>query len=381
LPAATSLRGAVRARRRGAHLRRRRSHGALRPPRRVTRVLEGAILGSMFFEPSTRTRVSFGSAFNLLGGEVRETTGFENSAIAKGESLYDTARVLSGYSDVIAMRHPGGGLRGRVRRRQPRAGDQRRRRQQRAPQPGPPGPVHDPQRTGGRGGAVSTACASPWSAICASAARCTACASCCASSTACSVTLVSPGELRMPAGHRRGAARGRARGDRRAIPWRRASPTWTSSTARACRRSASPRRRRRPVPRALPPQPAGLHAPLRSEHGDHAPAAAGLPGAGAGARRRPQRQSQPRDLPPDRQRRAGAHGAVCADPRRGRSRWIATPATCPGTPAAASRELPPALRPRRRARAGRRARVRRLLRDPTPHPAAPQPSAAAGASR
>ncbi|MEM1404564.1 MAG: aspartate carbamoyltransferase [Pseudomonadota bacterium] len=74
--------------------------------RRITRVLEGAILGSMFFEPSTRTRVSFGSAFNLLGGEVRETTGIENSAIAKGESLYDTARVLSGYSDVIVMRHP-----------------------------------------------------------------------------------------------------------------------------------------------------------------------------------------------------------------------------------------------------------------------------------
>lgn len=74
--------------------------------RRVTRVLDGAILGAMFFEPSTRTRVSFGSAFNLLGGEVRETTGFENSALAKGESLYDTARVLSGYSDVIAMRHP-----------------------------------------------------------------------------------------------------------------------------------------------------------------------------------------------------------------------------------------------------------------------------------
>ncbi|MBN7795209.1 aspartate carbamoyltransferase [Parahaliea mediterranea] len=76
---------------------------------RVTKVLDGAILGSMFFEPSTRTRVSFGSAFNLLGGEVRETTGFENSAIAKGESLYDTARVLSGYSDVIAMRHPAEG--------------------------------------------------------------------------------------------------------------------------------------------------------------------------------------------------------------------------------------------------------------------------------
>ncbi|MFK7976321.1 MAG: aspartate carbamoyltransferase [Halioglobus sp.] len=76
---------------------------------RITRVLSGAILGAMFFEPSTRTRVSFGSAFNLLGGEVRETTGIENSAIAKGESLYDTARVLSGYSDVIAMRHPAEG--------------------------------------------------------------------------------------------------------------------------------------------------------------------------------------------------------------------------------------------------------------------------------
>lgn len=74
--------------------------------RRITRVLEGAILGSMFFEPSTRTRVSFGSAFSLLGGHVSETTGFEHSAIAKGESLYDTARVMSGYSDVIAMRHP-----------------------------------------------------------------------------------------------------------------------------------------------------------------------------------------------------------------------------------------------------------------------------------
>lgn len=77
--------------------------------RRATKVLDGAILGNMFFEPSTRTRVSFGCAFNLLGGEVRETTGFKHSAIAKGESLYDTARVLSGYSDVIAMRHPESG--------------------------------------------------------------------------------------------------------------------------------------------------------------------------------------------------------------------------------------------------------------------------------
>ncbi len=69
-------------------------------------VLDGAILNNLFFEPSTRTRVSFGAAFNLLGGSVRETVGQENSSLSKGESLFDTARVISGYSDVIAMRHP-----------------------------------------------------------------------------------------------------------------------------------------------------------------------------------------------------------------------------------------------------------------------------------
>ncbi len=74
--------------------------------RRITRVLEGAILSNMFFEPSTRTRISFGCAFNMLGGDVRETTEVKASSLTKGESLHDTARVLSGYSDIIAMRHP-----------------------------------------------------------------------------------------------------------------------------------------------------------------------------------------------------------------------------------------------------------------------------------
>jgi len=77
--------------------------------KKQTRVLDGAILGNMFFEASTRTRVSFGSAFNLLGGSVRETTGMSTSALSKGESLFDTARVLSSYADVIAMRHPQSG--------------------------------------------------------------------------------------------------------------------------------------------------------------------------------------------------------------------------------------------------------------------------------
>jgi len=73
---------------------------------RITRVLEGAILANLFFEPSTRSRISFGAAFNRLGGAVRDTVGIGMSSIAKGESLRDTARVISGYADVIVMRHP-----------------------------------------------------------------------------------------------------------------------------------------------------------------------------------------------------------------------------------------------------------------------------------
>ena len=76
---------------------------------KITRVLEGAILGNMFFEPSTRTRISFGASFNLLGGNVREITEVSSSSLAKGESLADTAQVLSGYSDIIVLRHPENG--------------------------------------------------------------------------------------------------------------------------------------------------------------------------------------------------------------------------------------------------------------------------------
>lgn len=81
---------------------------AMRPyatPQKITEVLCGAILGNLFFEPSTRTRISFGAAFNRLGGAVRETAGTEMTSIKKGESLIDTARVVSTYVDAIAMRH------------------------------------------------------------------------------------------------------------------------------------------------------------------------------------------------------------------------------------------------------------------------------------
>lgn len=73
---------------------------------RTTQVLNGAVLSSLFFEPSTRTRISFGTAFARLGGQALETVGFEFSSFAKGESVFDTARVMAGYADVIAMRHP-----------------------------------------------------------------------------------------------------------------------------------------------------------------------------------------------------------------------------------------------------------------------------------
>jgi aspartate carbamoyltransferase catalytic subunit len=73
---------------------------------RTTRALEGAVCGNLFFEPSTRSRLSFGAAFNRLGGHVRETTGFAFSSMAKGESIYDTSRVVSGYMDILVVRHP-----------------------------------------------------------------------------------------------------------------------------------------------------------------------------------------------------------------------------------------------------------------------------------
>jgi aspartate carbamoyltransferase catalytic subunit len=72
----------------------------------VTRVLEGAVMGSLFFEPSTRTRLSFDSAFMRLGGAVSNTTGISISSISKGESLTDTSRVVSGYFDILVIRHP-----------------------------------------------------------------------------------------------------------------------------------------------------------------------------------------------------------------------------------------------------------------------------------
>ncbi len=68
--------------------------------------LHGRILATLFFEPSTRTRLSFESAMLSLGGSVLGFSSADSSSTAKGESLMDTIRTVSCYSDVIAMRHP-----------------------------------------------------------------------------------------------------------------------------------------------------------------------------------------------------------------------------------------------------------------------------------
>jgi aspartate carbamoyltransferase catalytic subunit len=69
-------------------------------------LLAGKILSLLFFEPSTRTRMSFASAMARLGGTCISVDSMEASSIAKGETLADTVRVVSGYTDAIVLRHP-----------------------------------------------------------------------------------------------------------------------------------------------------------------------------------------------------------------------------------------------------------------------------------
>lgn len=69
-------------------------------------LLKDHILGSFFFEPSTRTRLSFESAMHRLSGKVINISGVEGTSLVKGESLADTIRMADMYSDVIVLRHP-----------------------------------------------------------------------------------------------------------------------------------------------------------------------------------------------------------------------------------------------------------------------------------
>jgi aspartate carbamoyltransferase catalytic subunit len=78
-------------------------------PRAQTHLGRGFQLATLFFEPSTRTRLSFESAMNRLGGAVLTVADGAQSSVSKGETLSDTARIVSGYADVIVLRHPSEG--------------------------------------------------------------------------------------------------------------------------------------------------------------------------------------------------------------------------------------------------------------------------------
>ena len=69
-------------------------------------LLKGKILATLFFEPSTRTRLSFETAMQRLGGGVISMASAESSSAAKGETVADTARTVSQYADIIVIRHP-----------------------------------------------------------------------------------------------------------------------------------------------------------------------------------------------------------------------------------------------------------------------------------
>ncbi len=69
----------------------------------------GALLGELFFEPSTRTKMSFTTAIKRLGGDVVDMGPTEYSSVKKGESLADTVRVVEGYADALVLRHPSEG--------------------------------------------------------------------------------------------------------------------------------------------------------------------------------------------------------------------------------------------------------------------------------
>ena len=72
----------------------------------VRKLLDGKVIATLFFEPSTRTRLSFESAINKLGGKIVGFSDSTNSSVTKGETLHDTIKMVSSYSDLIVMRHP-----------------------------------------------------------------------------------------------------------------------------------------------------------------------------------------------------------------------------------------------------------------------------------
>jgi len=75
-------------------------------PTKRREIARGKTLGYIFFEPSTRTRLSFQAAMALIGGTSLGIADVSSSSVQKGESLSDTVKVMSGYTDVLVLRHP-----------------------------------------------------------------------------------------------------------------------------------------------------------------------------------------------------------------------------------------------------------------------------------
>lgn len=75
-------------------------------PQKYSKVCQGKKLATLFYEPSTRTRLSFEAAMLNLGGSILGFSSADSSSAAKGESVADTIRVISSYADICAMRHP-----------------------------------------------------------------------------------------------------------------------------------------------------------------------------------------------------------------------------------------------------------------------------------
>ena len=82
------------------------AHQIIANPNEYSHVCEGKILATLFYEPSTRTKFSFEAAMMRLGGKILGFSEPNSSSAAKGETLADTIKMVSIYSDIIAMRHP-----------------------------------------------------------------------------------------------------------------------------------------------------------------------------------------------------------------------------------------------------------------------------------
>ncbi len=82
------------------------AHQIIASPKEFAHICDGKILATLFYEPSTRTRLSFEAAMMRLGGKILGFSEPSSTSIAKGETLADTIKMVSIYSDIITMRHP-----------------------------------------------------------------------------------------------------------------------------------------------------------------------------------------------------------------------------------------------------------------------------------